>query len=339
MKAKIRLFWNQLLAFWSLLTGKIFNEIRLETARLKDCQAGVDQQLEKITNIQSSNYETVRIAVAEFLKNPMVDLPKLRQFAVNSTAIHKSTPLLMAALRVNIPVWVYGDAGSGKTTSARQAAESISLPFRFISVCSMTTKSELFGYMDAGGNYRGTAFREIFEYGGVFLIDEIDNGNQSVLSVLNTALANGYCAFPDGNIKRHKDARFLAAANTIGHGADVRYIGRNAIDATTLDRFVFVCMNIDENLEYALIGGVFNYKGITDIADGGLITIEDWYMFVRKVRNACRELGIECLVTPRATLYGRQLIGVGVGKTHLENMCIWKGIRETDRTKILDFLK
>ena len=125
----------------------------------------------------------------------------------------------------------------------------LELPFRFISVCPTTTKSEFFGYRDAVGKYHSTAFREIFEGGGVFLIDEIDNGNSSSLSVLNTALVNDHCAFPDGNIERHPDAVFVAAANTIGRGADVRYIGRNALDATTLDRFVFVRMDIDENLE------------------------------------------------------------------------------------------
>jgi cobaltochelatase CobS len=218
-------------------------------------------------------------------------------------------------------------------------AESLNLPFRFLSVCPATTKSDFLGYRDASGVYRSTAFREIYESGGVFLIDEIDNGNPSILAVLNTALANDHCAFPDGNIERHEKAVFVAAANTIGRGADVRYIGRNALDATTLDRFVFVRMDIDENLENALTGGKFDHEAIVDIAEGGPVTITEWRTFVRQVRHACAELGIEHIVSPRATIYGSLLISAGVGKTHLEEMCIWKGMRETDRRKVIESIR
>src|SRR5688572_1560316 len=41
--------------------------------------------------------------------------------------------------------------------------------------------------------------------GGVLCLDEIDNSNPSVLTVLNSALANGYCSFPNGMPAKHKD--------------------------------------------------------------------------------------------------------------------------------------
>ncbi|OGI26197.1 MAG: hypothetical protein A3J76_01210 [Candidatus Moranbacteria bacterium RBG_13_45_13] len=156
--------------------------------------------------------------------------------------------------------------------------------------------------------------------------------------MLNTALANDCCAFPDGNISRHKEALFVAAANTIGRGADVRYIGRNALDATTLDRFVFIRMDIDENLETALCGGRYDHSVIVDISEGGKVNAKEWCDFARKVRHACLELGIEHIVSPRAVIYGQLLTTAGVGRKYLEELCIWKGIRETDKRKILEFL-
>lgn len=309
----------------NLLSGKMLDDIRNDRARIEAALAA----------FKTGKYNVVKRTIEDLLAEGAKErLPVLRDMVTQSGAQHRHTPLLMAAIQANVPVWLHGDAGSGKTTAARKSAEALDLPFRFITVCPTTTKSELLGYMDATGTYRKTAFRKIFEHGGVFLVDEIDNGNPSTLAILNAALANGYCAFPDGNVERHDGARFIAAANTIGRGADVRYIGRNALDATTLDRFVFVRMDIDENLEGTLVGKRFNKSKVVDSSEGGSVTPKEWYHLVTQVREACHELGIDHLITPRATLYGTRLIQAGVGRTHLEEMCIWKGLRTTDQTKI-----
>lgn len=287
------------------------------------------------------NHQTLRAVISEMVtEKETPGLLDLNKTLVTLSASHSSTPLLLATLQDNIPVWLYGDAGSGKTTAASLAAKTLGLDFRFISVCPTTTKSDLLGFIDASGAYRTTAFRYIFENGGLFLIDEIDNGNPSILSVLNAALANEYCAFPDGNIRRHPNTRFAAAANTIGKGASIRYVGRNAVDATTLDRFAFVRMDIDENLEREL-AGVFFAPGQTvwqplNIKEGGEINKIQWHRLVVTTRKACNDLGVEHLITPRATLYGCELIKAGVGRDHLENMLLWKGLREADCQKIRD---
>jgi len=292
--------------------------------------------LKRLEQLASSDRAIVQDVIREILSSDgnRHDLPLLNKIIASESAQHKNTPLLMAAMQARVPVWLHGDAGSGKTIAASFVAGSLELPFRFISVCPTTTKSEFFGYRDAMGQYHSTAFREVFGNGGVFLIDEIDNGNPSILSVLNTALANDCCAFPDGNISRHREALFVSAANTIGRGADVRYIGRNALDATTLDRFVFVRMDIDENLENALCGIAYDYSVVVDIGEGGKVGAKEWCEFARKVRYVCRDLGIEHIVSPRALIYGQRLTAVGVGRKHLEDMCVWKGIRETDKRKI-----
>src|SRR5699024_2303605 len=86
------------------------------------------------------------------------------------------------------------------------------------------------------------------------LLDEIDAGNPNVLAALNSALANNYCAFPDGMVKRHDNFRVIAAANTFGSGANIVYAGRNPIDGATKDRFVFIDFDIDENMERQIAG-------------------------------------------------------------------------------------
>jgi hypothetical protein len=179
----------------------------------------------------------------------------------------------------------------------------------------------------------------MYECGGVFLIDEIDNGNPSILSVLNTALANGQCAFPDRHVLQHPDNVIVAAANTIGRGADVRYIGRNALDATTLDRFVFLRMDIDENLESAIAGAEWQSELLIDHTIGDTYTHVEWCRYVQTVRWAAGKLGLEHIISPRATIYGMRLTDVGVTKEHVEQLCLWKGLRETDRIKLKQYIE
>ena len=49
----------------------------------------------------------------------------------------------------------------------------------------------------------------------------------------------------DGVIhQRHERSYILAAANTFGRGGDQMYVGRNALDAATLDRFVLSTIHV-----------------------------------------------------------------------------------------------
>ena len=54
---------------------------------------------------------------------------------------------------------------------------------------------------------------------------------------------------------KHEDFVAIGAANTFGAGADAQYVGRNALDAATLDRFRvgMVYMDYSAPVEEALI--------------------------------------------------------------------------------------
>lgn len=64
-------------------------------------------------------------------------------------ASHLHAPLLKAALMADVPVWLYGEAGSGKSTAAEQMADELDLSFRSISLGLSTSKADLMGYRDA----------------------------------------------------------------------------------------------------------------------------------------------------------------------------------------------
>lgn len=213
---------------------------------------------------------------------------------------HKCFPDLMCAATARdkdgfyLNVWLVGPAGTGKSTAPRKIAEALTL--RFFVQGALCSAHEMLGYVDGGGTYHRTAFREAWEHGGVFLKDEIDADLVQATMPFNGALANGLCTFPDSPIPmpRHKDCVIIAAANTWGLAATRDYCGRNKMDAAFLNRFVQVEWPIDEALELATAPN------------------REWCLKVQAWRKAVRAKGISgVMITPRATYYGAALIANG----------------------------
>lgn len=229
---------------------------------------------------------------------------------------HNTFPALLSMVSAGCHVFLVGPAGSGKTRGGEEVARILGRKFYPQSVGPQTTQSHLMGYMDASGKYIRTAFRDAFEKGGIFLLDEIDAGNPGVLTSLNSALANTYCSFPDGIIKRHADFICIAAGNTWGSGADRQYVGRNQIDAATLDRFAFLVWDYDQALETAIAGAT------------------DWTAYVQKVRARAFAVGARMVVSPRASIMGNQLLAAGMAREAVEAALIWKGADRATMDKV-----
>jgi len=153
----------------------------------------------------------------------------------------ESIKTLKSCIKNRIPSYISGPAGSGKTTVVKNLAKELGLKYYSISVCSQTTVSAIFGFVDASGTYRPSLFRLAYEFGGVFLMDELDAGNANTVSAINQAIENGICGFPDGKmVEAHPDFVFCASGNTVGTGANKKYIGRNPLDGASLDRLAYI---------------------------------------------------------------------------------------------------
>ena len=227
---------------------------------------------------------------------------------------HKNLPTLLTILSQHINVYLVGPSGSGKTHAARQCAEALGVDFYFTG--AIANEYKLTGYMDANGKYVSTEFRKAYEKGGLFLFDEIDASFPQAVLAFNAALANDFMDFPDQQVKKHKNFYCIAAANTIGQGADRQYVGRNQLDAASLDRFVFLDWPYDENLEIKLSGN------------------KEWTFHVQKARKIIDKYKIRHIVSPRASIFGAQLLEQGISKETVENLVLWKGLPENDKIKI-----
>jgi cobaltochelatase CobS len=244
-----------------------------------------------------------------------VEIKVAKQPAVKITNSHKILPDVVMTVVANTYPFMVGPAGSGKTTLAMQVAET--LKRKFYAESRVTSEYKLIGYMDATGKYVRTQFRDAYEKGGVFLLDEVDASDPDVLTTFNSAFANDFMPFPDGICKRHKDFVALAAGNTYGRGADRQYVGRNQLDAATLDRFVVIDVDYDEIAEMAWAAN------------------DDWTLYVQQVRKAIGEEKVRHIVSPRASIYGARLLAAGMERHLVEERCIWKGLDATNRQRVM----
>lgn len=237
---------------------------------------------------------------------------KTRNF--DASMQHKMFPELLAAVGNGMNVMLVGPAGCGKTHMAAEVARTLSLNFDFTG--AVANEFKLSGFRNAEGVYIGTGYRKMYEHGGLFLCDEIDASSANALLYMNSGLANSIQDFPDTAVTRHKDFRFIASANTYGHGADRQYVGRNQLDAATLDRYYVLPIDYDEGLEFKLYG------------DG------EWVRYVHKVRKAVRELQLRHVVSMRAIDMGCTMLAAGVDRTAVERAVLWRNLPQADIDRI-----
>jgi hypothetical protein len=190
-------------------------------------------------------------------------------------------------------IFLSGEASSGKTYACKNLAKALGLDWHFNGAISMP--HEMLGFIDAGGKYHTTPFRQAYQFGGVYTFDEVDRSDPVALLAVNPHLANGVATFPDGQIKRHKDCVIICTANTWGSGADAQYSGATKLDAAFLSRFPLrVQWNIDKPTELAISGN------------------EEWARRVQGARMRAQSAGLKVMIDTRITIAGAALIASGM---------------------------
>jgi len=207
---------------------------------------------------------------------------------------HKNFPILVRMLGARLNVALIGEAGSGKTHGAQQAAEAMGLPHYTISFHAKMTSTDLRGYCDAVGKYNASPLYTALKDGGVLILDEFDRANTEVVVSLNNLLAGKSYLFPNGeNVPEHERFLVVACQNTTGVGSSKQYAAAQRQDASTLNRFVKLGWDTDEDLERSVAGN-------TEATDA-----------VQKIRRKAKELGMDIVISPRQSIHANILMEVG----------------------------
>jgi cobaltochelatase CobS len=338
---------------------KIIEVVRKTTAKGYKTRVFTLESLDTGRRVRKSSR-----GITLFAEGKPIDLVDLQEFAAEvseATVVetqpavpvtpgevrHANYPALLRCVAARVNVWLVGPAGSGKTSAAENVARDLGLKFYSKSVGPQTSESALLGYQDANGRTVRTLLREAFEFGGVFLLDEIDAANPAVLVVVNALLANGSCAFPDAVVKKHPDFVLVAGANTIGQGADRQYVGRSQIDAATLDRFANLVWDYDPAIFAAAAGvsidvlagfpkpSAVRFEANVTSAQSEARVVE-YVKTVVRAFNAATGFGkaVRVIIGTRAAKHGTALIRQGFSVADALDACLWKGLDADTRAKI-----
>ena len=279
------------------------------TEKVDGMRTRMDEALSALDGLLTNKPLVVNLGTVQEPKNQIVH-----------SSFSKIIKVLGAAKRKEKNIMLVGGAGGGKTHLVKQIAESLNLQFYPMSVGLQTTKSDLLGFINANGVYMPSVIRHAYENGGVLLLDEFDAAHAGVVTILNSLLANGHASFPDKVIEKHKDFVCICACNTYGRGANVDYVGRNRLDGATLDRFIVINVDYDENLESSLTDN------------------ERWFGVVQRIRQNIQDQGIKMIVSPRASMDGADLLDAGFGIAEVVDMVILKGVDEDTKQKVLRYV-
>lgn len=301
-----------------LLNALIGDSLKKVTAEAQqtvlETKQYVQEEIERIKNTVNENLKVFDSDNPLVINVGTIEKPKK---AIVHKAFAQITKILASAKRKEKNIMLVGAAGGGKTHLVSSIAEAMKLPFYPMSVGLQTTKSDLLGFINATGGYVTSPVRQAYENGGVLLLDEFDAAHAGVVTILNSLLANGHCSFPDKIVEKNPNFVCICACNTYGKGANVDYVGRNRLDAATLDRFIVVDVDYDTKLEKKLTKN------------------DQWLEIIKKVRNNAEKQGVKVIISPRASMDGADLIDGGFTIKEVLEMTIFKGADKDVQTKLL----
>lgn len=218
--------------------------------------------------------------------------PESQHEPATPPAAEDTAAQIQAKIRAGLRnLWLYGPAGTGKTTLCKLSAEALGVPYTLLSCSAGTSPSEILGHKFP--EPRPSPVSRAVGMPGIVVFDEITMLDASVAAVANALLANGEIETSTGHVTRHPDCVIIATANTVGDGADRQYIGNNQLDAATLDRFTGGMLKVEYSHKYEA-----QYDA----------EVVAW---VQRAREKCSALGLRRILSTRAIIAADMLKKAG----------------------------
>lgn len=305
--------------------------------QVSDRNTDADQVLKDLRKVLGAGVdeETITRIVEEKIQE-YVSRPKVVQVAEHEPVkvegpTHFKFETLLRKMSARSNLFLNGPAGTGKTTLTGQCAKALGLRYKIMSAKPLPQDYEAFGYLNTSTGRKVMGFiEELYENGGVFILDEVDTGHASLMTMLNQILAQDEFDFPcevDGTrkVQRHKDFMVMATGNTYGQGGSLRYVGTNKMNGAGLDRFTFVNIPTDEQLEKVICDAIEpSYSAL-------IVPI------VRKARANCDKYALDYMVTPRCSIEMVKFMKVGDSlREAAEGRLYGRGLNADQEAKLLE---
>lgn len=214
---------------------------------------------------------------------------------------------LLLGFHLGRPVYLWGHAGTGKTTMFEQICARTRRPMIRSQHTGSTEESHVVGQMVASPS-RGTEFSPgplplAMKYGWTYLADEYDFAFPQVLSVYQAVLEGKPLIIKEAPadsewrvVQPHPNFRFIATGNTNGSGDESGlYMGTNMQNAANYERFFIVeqMPYMDKKQEAAVVAA----QARVDIEDAKRLV-----EFAHMVRKAFDSKQIGATIGPRVLI-------------------------------------
>lgn len=211
---------------------------------------------------------------------------------------------ILLGLDLNIPVLLWGHAGTGKSSFVENIAARTNRPLIRIQHTINTEESHIVGQWtvrDGATVFELGPLAVAMRRGHLYMADEYDFAMPSVLSVYQSVLEGKSLVIKEADaanriIKPHPNFRFIATGNTNGSGDETGlYQGTNMQNSANYDRFGITCKvnYMSKSMETRI---VVNQSGI-DKEDAKRIV-----SFATAIRVAFDAGKISSTISPRALI-------------------------------------
>lgn len=247
---------------------------------------------------------------------------------------HKLQAQIEKICSLRLPVYVCGPTGCGKTYLSKLIAKNLGLTFYKKLIGAQMTESSLLGYNDAHGKYVEGICYKPYKDGGLLVLDEIDNGNANTNLTVN-GLCDEEVAFPCGMVTKHPNFVLIATANTTGSGATLEYVGRNRLDAAMLNRFVFINVDYDYDLERKLANDVFRATlGRKELTPNEEKKLEGSLIDFWLLRQVINELSLKHILSQRNLIQQTTMLAAGINGAEILEAVILRNLDVETKNKI-----
>ena len=156
---------------------------------------------------------------------------------------------LMMGIEMRIPTYLWGHAGTGKTTVFEQIAARTRRPMLRVQHTANMEEEHIVGgwrLRDGRTHFELGPLALAMKFGWLYMADEYDFGRPEVTSVYQAVLENKPLVIKEADaenrvIRPHADFRFVATGNTNGQGDESGlYQGTNLQNSANYERFGIV---------------------------------------------------------------------------------------------------
>lgn len=216
---------------------------------------------------------------------------------------------VVMAVEMNIPVYIWGHAGTGKTTLLSQVAARTGRPVLRVQHTANMEEDQIVG------GWRVRAGQTVFElgplamamkYGWTYIADEYDFGRPEVLSVYQAVLEGSPLFIKEADmanriIRPHANFRLFATGNTNGQGDESGlYGGTNMQNAANFERFGVVQQM--PWMEFETEARVISRKAKIPLEDAKKLVD-----FAKRVREEFDGQKMSNPISPRSLIYAGKL--------------------------------